>query len=124
MAGDEKPEPWDATKNIGSDDFYLFFFLVNFSDDRLLLKQTKLRPTVDFLLKCIVALLLFCLNLGIDVLNRSFFLLLFGDHQSLLNLNEIRGDKTECNVPGTKEIYDNMLYVVRPYRKRVRRKRT
>jgi hypothetical protein len=28
MAGDEKPEPWNATKNIGSDDFKFFLNLI------------------------------------------------------------------------------------------------
>ena len=120
MAADEKPEPWDATKNIGKGEKLTFFLFP--SDDRLLLKQKKIRPYVDFILKCFVGVLLFGINLGIDVLNRSLFLLLFGNHRSILNLNDIRGDnnETNCSIPVKEEIYENLLYVARPYRSRLR----
>ena len=97
-------------------------FLFTLLDDRLLLKQKKWRTYIDFILKCFIGVLLFGINLGIDVLNRSLFLLLFGDHRSILNLNDIRGDnnETNCSVPVKEEIYENLLNVARPYRKRLR----
>ena len=126
MAGDEKPEPWDATKNIGESTLTQTLtsktpYSTFVSDDRLLLKQQKWRPYVDFILKCFFALILFCLNLGIDVLSRSLFLLLYGDHELLVNLDDFeeKQSETKCNLPSRTVVFDNLLYVIRPYRHRL-----